>query len=93
MLTGVTRPFHAPHALFTPSTGGLRASTPRPIIRLIRSRTRVCAQDVTDDVTSLPLRSLFLFSVPVTASSIGTLERCAASTLRASLTICSHSVK
>ena len=28
MLTGATRPVHAPHALFTPSTGGLRASTP-----------------------------------------------------------------
>ncbi len=61
--------------------------------RVIRSMTRVCARDVTDDVTSLPLRSLFVFSVPVATSSIGTLERCAAATLRASLTICSHSVK
>ena len=29
MLTGVTRPFHAPHALFTPSTGGTKHG-PRP---------------------------------------------------------------
>ena len=29
MLTGVTRPFHAPHALFTPSTGGTYAERAR----------------------------------------------------------------
>jgi hypothetical protein len=40
VLTGVTRPFHAPHALFTPSTGGTsRLNALDDSIRLPRSIT------------------------------------------------------
>ena len=58
MLTGVTRPFHAPHALFTPSTGGTtHVDALVHSIRLPRSMTRFCARDVTDDITGLPRRA------------------------------------
>ena len=39
MLTGVTRPFHAPHALFTPPTGTSRLNALDNSIRLPRSMT------------------------------------------------------
>jgi hypothetical protein len=58
MLTGVTRPFHAPHALFTPSTAGPTSFDALVhLIRLLRSMTRFCARDVTEDITSLPRRA------------------------------------
>ena len=58
MLTGVTRPFHAPHALFTPSPSGTTpVHDPEVSIRLARSMTPFCTRDVTDDITSLLRRA------------------------------------
>ena len=58
MVTGVTRPFHAPHALFTPPTGGTpTVHDPEDTPRRIRSMTRFCARDITDDIMSLLRRA------------------------------------